>query len=80
MSVLDPSRDTAQAVTTALLHGDGQTAEELASEVDDSVLLAIACAELAATIHYRWAAAFGVDPHTSWAAVMTERTAERARL
>jgi hypothetical protein len=45
----------AQAVVTAIMGGDRDTAALIALEHDHPVLLAVVCAELCAHVHRRWA-------------------------
>jgi hypothetical protein len=72
---------TARAITSALLHGDTDTAARLASDYPDPFALAVAGTALAALVHARWANATGLDSGdrlTSWAALMEDFAVEDA--
>jgi hypothetical protein len=61
-SLLDPHRDTAQRLVTAVLTGDRDLAVTLVADVDHPRVLALVLADLCAHVHHSWANA--VDfPH-----------------
>lgn len=73
--MLDMARDTAQATVTALLHGDRELAQEIASGYPDAFVLALVLADLVAYTHDRWSRAIGADTagrNDSWAALLQD--------
>ncbi len=56
-SLLDPHRDLAQRLVTAVLAGDRELAVDLIADFHDHHVLALVLADLCAHVHHSWAEA-----------------------
>lgn len=70
---LEGYKAAAQAIATAVLTDDHDTALQIANEVEDPRTLALVIASLTALVHVKWAATFDLDRETAmetWAEMM----------
>jgi hypothetical protein len=74
-ATMNETMDVAQAMVTAILHGDRHTAVELAASAENDLLLALVLADLAAYVHVSWAQVLGCDAdarNRGWTAIMAD--------
>lgn len=69
---IDQARDTAQQTVSACLHGDRDTAADLATGFPMPELLALVLADLVAHVHTRWARGAGAPPIEGWQALLSD--------
>lgn len=76
------SKDAAQQMVTALLHGDRTLAADIAVEHPDELALALVLGDLCAYVHKRWCNATGLtsaEAGESWVELMADVEEWRAR-
>lgn len=73
MSSLADVEQRAEAIVTALMHGDRDLAAELGLADPQPVVLGLILAELAAYLHRDYCNALGADPIAVWQRFMLHR-------